>query len=347
MKYDSKILWISVLVGATTWVVDASIDAFLFTQKPFLASLLYDDLQDIFGRVVTLAIVFIFGVLMARTVASRKAAESELEKANKELEMKVEERTSKLRQTNDQLEAELNERRKMEEALQESEKRLRNVSLQLLTVQEIKRREICRELHDEFGQTLAVLKQRLWRVQKRVGAEASASELVEDVNESLQRVDEIIENVRRISRDLSPHILEHGGLSTALRKLISDFSKHYNVDVTTELDSLDHKIPKASHIIIYRIFQEALNNIGKHAFASHLSIFVKHDGDGVSFAIEDNGQGFDVNHTILRKAAGKGLGLAILDERVKMLAGRIEHWSQEGKGTRVSFSIHVSTTRTD
>ena len=225
------------------------------------------------------------------------------------------------------------------EAKRESESRIRSLSLQLLAAQEKERREISRELHDEFGQALAVLKQNAWRVQRKL--EAKEADLVDDVKEILQGIDEAIENVRSISWNLSPHLLEYCGISTALQRLIENLSKQYELDVTADLINFDHRISKEFHIVVYRIFQEALNNIGKHAFATQMSVLIK-DGDHcLSFLVEDNGRGYDVKNTLLGGGRGSGLGLAILDERVTMLGGQLDICSREGKGTRLFFSIPV------
>jgi len=331
MKIDRKIFYISILLAITIWVIDAFTDSIYFVKEPFLSALILKlPAHEIFGRLVSFVIVLVFGIFISRMTAKLKAAESNLAKAKNELEIRVAERTSELRHAN--------------QSLQASEIRLRNLSLQILTAQEMERREISRELHDEFGQALAFLKQRLWRAQNKLKAEEA--DVADEIKESLQNVSEVIENVRRISQNLSPHILEYAGLSVALQKLINDFSKHYNINVRAELTNVDHAIPKESHVVIYRIFQEALNNIAKHASASHLSAIMKNGDKGISFLIEDNGKGFDVNHTILGNAFGRGLGLAILDERVKMLGGRLDLWSKEGKGTRIFFSIPVNRTTT-
>jgi signal transduction histidine kinase len=96
-----------------------------------------------------------------------------------------------------------------------------------------------------------------------------------------------------------------------------------------------------THINLYRIFQEALTNIGKHAQATRVSIAIKKDGDRVSFSVEDDGKGFDVRQATLREVTEKGLGLETMNERVWMLGGSLDLRSQKGKGTRLSFAIPI------
>jgi signal transduction histidine kinase len=338
MKLNWKIIYFAILLGIILWLIDGASETLYFTGHYLWdAIILKLPPNEIYGRSITFIIILFSGLLLSRTIAKQKAAEDELTKVNSELETRIGQRTYKLRQMNEELEAEVNKHRKTAEMLRESESRLRSISLQILTAQEKERKEISRELHDEFGQTLASLKQHLWRIEKKLKVEET--ELKDEVQEGLQNVAEVIENVRRISRNLSPYILEYGGLLTALRKLINDFSAHYNIDVTAELIDTDYAIPKEFHVALYRIFQEALNNIGKHACATRVTVQISPNDHGISCHIEDNGKGFSVDQTILGNSTGEGLGLAILDERVKMLGGRLNLWSQEGKGTRISFSI--------
>jgi signal transduction histidine kinase len=269
--------------------------------------------------------------------AKRRQAEKSLAKAKDELEMKVMERTDKLRNVNDRLEIELQERRKAEEELRKSGERLHYLSGQLLTAQENEWRRISGELHDEFGQALASLKHRLYRIQKRVNPEET--DLRRECGESLLEVGQITDNVRRFSRDLSPHVLEYCGLSVAIRSLIDDFVKCYHLDVTCDVTDIDHCISRDAHIVVYRIFQELLNNIAKHAQATQLSVITKRENGRITFFFEDNGKGFDVNQTILGSATGKGLGLAIMNERVRMLGGSLDLLSEAERGTRLSFTI--------
>jgi len=267
----------------------------------------------------------------------RKHAEEWLKEAKDELENKVAERTKELRNVNDQLELELRQRRGAEEELRRSEKQLRYLSSQLLAAQENERKRISGELHDEFGQTLASLKHRLYRIQKQ--SKEDQIELRYECEEGTRYVSQMIENVRRFSRDLSPYTLEYCGLSASLRSLLDDFVKRHHLDITCDIVDLDDLTSKEAHIVIYRIFQEVLNNIGKHAEATRLSVISKTENGHISFFFEDNGKGFDPNGTILGAAAGKGLGLAILNERVRMLGGSLDLRSEENKGTRVSFTI--------
>jgi PAS domain S-box-containing protein len=231
----------------------------------------------------------------------------------------------------------ITERKQVEEALRESEKQLRYLSSQLMTIQEQERKRISAELHDELGQALAVMKLRINLIEKALRQDQGTTR--EECKGTLQYIDQVIENVRRLSRDLSPSILEDLGFSAALRWLINNFSKNYDIKISLDMVDIDHLLSQRSHIILYRIFQEALTNIGKHAQPTQVSIVIKEERDRVSFSVEDNGEGFDLKQATTRKVTEKGLGLAIMKERLWMLGGSLDLWSEQGNGTRITFTL--------
>jgi len=234
----------------------------------------------------------------------------------------------------------ITERRHAEEALRESEQRLRFLTSKLLSAQERERKRISMELHDELGQSLAVLKLQIRAIERGLGDDQQ--DLKADALELLHYLDGVIDDIRRLSRDLSPAILEDLGLQSALKYLIDGVSKHYTVSHACEVEDLDHLFPSEAQIMIYRIFQECLTNISKHAGASEVSIAVKEDDGFISLVFEDNGAGFDPSQVSARRASGRGLGLAALDERARMLGGTLEIRSQPGSGTRVICVIPVN-----
>jgi len=231
----------------------------------------------------------------------------------------------------------ITERRHAEEALRESEQRLRFLTSQLLSAQERERKRISMELHDELGQSLAVLKLQVRAIERALRADQQ--DLKESCRELLQYLDEVLDNIRRLSRDLSPAILEDLGLQSALKYLINGVGKHYTVNYSVEVEDLDLLFPSEAQIIIYRIFQECLTNISKHAGATEVSIRIKEDDGFLSLMLEDNGRGFEPDQFSARRASGRGLGLAALDERARMLGGRLEIRSRPGAGTRVTCII--------
>jgi signal transduction histidine kinase len=220
-----------------------------------------------------------------------------------------------------------------------AEEMLRHLSSQLLTIQEQERKRISGELHDELGQALAVLKIQQAFIEKNLREDQA--ELKEQCKQNVTYVDQIIENVRRLSRDLSPYILEYLGLTATLKRLMINFMKNYNIKVAFDIVDIDPFFAKENQIIIYRIFQESFNNIRKHAQAKNVSVEVQEGEDVIHFTIGDDGKGFDSKEMLARHPLEKGLGLAIIGERVRMLGGSLDLWSQEGKGARISFSIPI------
>ena len=233
----------------------------------------------------------------------------------------------------------ITERKRAEEALKESEKQLRELSTQLLTAQETERKRISTELHDELGQALTVLKLHLNFIERNLSAQQTG--LRHECEKAIEYIEQVIENVRRLSRDLSPTILEDFGLSAAIRWLVGNFAKRHNIRVALDMIDIDALVSRDSHTILYRIIQEALTNIGKHSEAKNVTMTVQRDMDTVSFAIKDDGKGFDAAETVARGPEEKGLGLVTMMGRAQMLGGAMSVQAEAGKGTRVTLTVPV------
>jgi signal transduction histidine kinase len=231
----------------------------------------------------------------------------------------------------------ITERKHTEEVLKESEKNLRYLASRLLSAQEDERKRISRELHDELGHSLLALKLQLESVAEQMHPRQVS--LKNEVNRILQSINATIEEVRRLYLDLSPGDLEDLGLTTSIRSLIEDFAYlQKQIKWTIKMDDLDGLFPLPIQTAIYRIIQEALTNIGKHAKPQNVFFEIKREPQEVSFTIEDDGVGFERNQVFSEK---KTLGLLAMEERVKILGGSFKLWSQENRGTRISFAIPV------
>lgn len=230
-------------------------------------------------------------------------------------------------------------RKRAEKALKESREKLRFLSSHLLTVQEKEQRRISLELHDDLGQSLAVLKLHLQSIHDKMPQDNRT--IKKDLASSLNSVDQIIESVRRLSRDLSPSILEDLGLSAALRWLVREFKERFKIKFTTSIPEIDNLFPREGQTLIYRVFQEAFTNIGKHAQANNVSVVIKKEERSVSFLVKDDGIGFDVEKQDVLDHTEKGMGLSAMDERVRMLGGQLEVSSQGNQGTSISFIIPI------
>lgn len=225
-------------------------------------------------------------------------------------------------------------------ALQQSERKLRFLSSKLLTVQENERRRLSIELHDELGQSLMVLKLHVRAIQRAFGKDQA--KLNNDCEEVIGDIKEGTENVRRLSRDLRPSMLEDLGLSAAIQWLVETFSRHNHIETSIDIIEMQGLFTREGEIIVYRIVQECLTNIAKHANATHVSIHIEKQGDQVLLRLEDNGIGFDVKEAFGQEPTAKGLGLTTMDERTRMLGGLLDIRSQEGDGTQVSLVLPLS-----
>ena len=164
---------------------------------------------------------------------------------------------------------------------------------------------------------------------------------MEEVENTQDYVDQVLESIRGLSRELSPSVLEDLGLSAALHSMAEDFATHSGIETSVSMTEADDLFPPESQILIYRIFQESLTNISKHAEARHVSLAIERGESEVNLVVEDNGKGFDTREVAARYSMEKGLGLAAMGERARMLEGSLEISSRKGEGTKVTVIIPI------
>jgi signal transduction histidine kinase len=288
-----------------------------------------------------------------RGEAGRRATAEKLREANEQLTAQtgeltecrdhltdvVEERTAELTRANQLLLGEIAQRRQTEETLRETGKRIRHLSSQLLRAQEIERKRISTALHDELGQALNVMKLEIRVMERGLGEDQQATRT--DCEKLLAYIDHVIEDVRRISLYLSPAVLQDLGLTSALRWLTASFSRAQTMKVTSDITEIDGDLSESQQIAVYRVIQEALTNVVKHAQAENASLLIQRRDGEIAFAVEDDGKGFDPNEVAMKNASERGLGLMTMSERVSMIGGAFDLWSRQGKGTRITFTIPV------
>ncbi|HDS16632.1 MAG TPA: sensor histidine kinase [Proteobacteria bacterium] len=214
------------------------------------------------------------------------------------------------------------------------QEQLRELSSELFRVQDNERRLLANELHDGLCQSLAALKMQVARVEKRL----ELPDLKGECLKIRQFIAQIIEDTRRLSHDLSPVVLDDLGLGDALAQMINNFAALKGMKVSISIPDLDEFFPRDASRHIYRIVQETLNNVEKHANASLVLFEVKVMDDEVSFSIKDDGIGFVVDQ-VSKTPSRAGLGLASMAQRVRLLEGTLQILSQPGKGTEVKFLI--------
>lgn len=228
-------------------------------------------------------------------------------------------------------------RKQAEGKLLESERQLKILAAQLLNVQETERSRIAKELHDELGQAMMLLKFQLSAIRKHLGDKSLENEF----KQILINFDNVIESIRRLSRDLRPTVLENLGLSAAVKYLLEEFSKNLHLEASIDIEDVDDLLPPQVQLNIYRIFQEALTNIGRHARARHISSCLKsHDGR-ICVEIQDDGKGFNVKDVFNNSPKTRNFGLATINERIKLIGGSLDLQSQAESGTKIAFSVPV------
>jgi signal transduction histidine kinase len=223
------------------------------------------------------------------------------------------------------------DRMQMTDALRERESRIAELSAHLLRVQEEERKHISRELHDETGQGLMVTRLYLGMLEANLRSRSSQVK----IREALAVVDRTIEGLRRMIARLSPLVLQELGLMAAIRKEAKDLSKNTGVKTRVAVpDDLGRLGPEAE-TAIYRVVQEALHNVAKHAQAKNVSIQMAREQGSVKLLVEDDGIGF----TQKGVSRGRSFGLAGMRERIAALGGTVRLRSSKGRGTRIEVIV--------
>jgi PAS domain S-box-containing protein len=270
-------------------------------------------------------------VKIARDLTEQRRAEEALHRAHEELEDRVRERTLELAETNVSLQAEIVERRASQAARVE-------LLRQLVRTQEDERRRIAREMHDQFGQQLTALILKLGMLKAECGAQKELCDQLEALEMVARQLDE---DVDFFVWELRPTALDDLGLQLALTNYAQNWSKHFGVPVEVHENGMNkHRLNFEIETAFYRIAQEALNNIAKHAGATSVSILLERRAGSVSLIVEDDGCGFDEENTSV--SGDRGLGLAGMRERAALLGGSVEIESATGEGTTIIARIPTS-----
>jgi PAS domain S-box-containing protein len=225
----------------------------------------------------------------------------------------------------------------LQERLHESVNSLNDLSRHLLTVQEDEQRRIAMELHDGCGQDLNVLKLRLKNIQRRLPADNV--DLIKACDVLLAYSSKIIDDIRNIAHGLKPAALETLGLTSATRQMIREYSIYGNVQVEADIDLLDRIEDPLTRVCLFRIFQEALTNVHKHAQATWVVLAATHKGGTIHIRIEDNGIGFDAQKHLNHANGQMGMGLSAVSLRCRMIGADLSIDSEAGSGTRLAIRV--------
>jgi len=222
-------------------------------------------------------------------------------------------------------------RRRAEKALQESENRLRLLSSQLINVQEAERKRIAREVHDSIGQTLAAIKFGLENKLSQMGGGAAPPGV--SIENIISLTQNGIEESRRIQMDLRPSLLDDLGILATIGWFTREFQKVYShISVEKQISVEENEIPDSLRTVLFRVMQEAMNNVAKHSKADLARLILRKMVDKIELSVEDNGAGFDPENT------KQGLGLTSMRERAELSGGTFAVESIVGKGTTIRAS---------
>jgi PAS domain S-box-containing protein len=264
-----------------------------------------------------------------RDVTERKRWEDAFRRAHEELEARVRERTLALGEANVSLRAEVRERRAAEE-------RVKSLLKQLVAVQEEERRRIARDIHDQMGQQMTALRMSLESLRANCDGQ---SELAEQFMRTLALAEELDQSVDFLTWELRPAALDHLGLSAALANLVRGWSERFRLPAEYHASGVDDlRLAPDAEINLYRLAQEALHNVYKHAGATSVGVFLERRDDHAVLIIEDDGRGFDPGG-VSDGDDGERMGLVGMRERATLVGGELEVESSPGDGTTIYVRV--------
>jgi PAS domain S-box-containing protein len=271
-------------------------------------------------------------------MTERKRIEDDLRQARDQMELRVQERTAELVQTIGALQHQMAERAEVEAQLTASREQLRALSTRLLSIQEQERSRIALEIHDELGQCLTALKMDLTWILQRL--DPAGQEALRDKGERMSAlVDSTIHVVRRIARQLRPRILDDFGLVAAIESQVQEFQERTGLECRLQIGRKEFTIASELSTVVFRIFQEALTNVARHAQAKKLGVRLKIHRQSLVLQVQDDGRGI----TAAQAEASRSLGIIGMRERVLPWGGELRIGGAPGKGTTIELRIPLDT----
>ena len=230
----------------------------------------------------------------------------------------------------------ITERKRSETELKQLNQELRSVSRHLESIREEEQSRIAREVHDQLGQQITGLKMELALLRSYLQSGKDAEQIQSKIADMFQLLDDTVVSVRKIASDLRPSMLDYFGLAESIENQNEEFTKRSGIKVEFSKPVADFVFEPGISIGLYRIYQEALTNIARHANATVVNTYLAVTEKEIVLTVTDNGQGFD--HT--RKT--KSLGLLGMRERAHIMGGKIDIESEPGKGTTVKITVQTA-----
>lgn len=274
--------------------------------------------------------VFLGVTSIVRDISRRKKAEDDLRQAHGQLESSVDARTRELAGANESLRQEVVERK-------EAERVRAQLLRKIVSAQEDERRRMARDLHDQMGQQLTALRLKLENLKMQPGKDPAFSSEIEQIQVFARQIESDIDF---LARELRPASLDDIGLKETLSNYIASWSKHFDIAAEFHSTGLDaERLPAAIETNLYRIAQEALNNVFKHANTKRVDVIVERRDHHVVLIVEDNGSGF-IDEA--RAKDSSGMGLIGMRERAALIGGSVEIESASGEGTTIFVRVPIS-----
>lgn len=240
------------------------------------------------------------------------------------------------------------EQARLHRSLSSATERYQRLLRQVLTIQEQERKRIARELHDETGQELTALALNLQAISQMMEMSSVVDPRIKPtLNKAHSLATHAGTELTKLIRELRPTLLDTLGLPAAVGHLAEANLNAQGIDVVTEFKGLDQRLPAESELSLFRIIQEAMSNIVKHAGAKNVSINIECNANECVLRIEDNGKGFDVSQVTGIDEGGRGAGLFGMKERVTMIGGTCSCQSQPGQGTIVVAKVPIMRSTAD
>lgn len=271
---------------------------------------------------------------IARDITERIVAQDALKRAHEELEERIRGRTAELSRVNESLRNEIEQRRRVEQQRAQ-------LFTRLVLAQEDERRRIARDLHDQLGQQMTALRLTLETLKTLSIEHTELRVQVETLQELARQLDQ---DVAFRVWELRPAVLEGLGLAAALAEYAGNWSKRFGIHAKLHMTRpTDERLTSDMETTIYRLAQEALNNVVKHARADRVDIILEHSREHVSLIVEDNGVGFNPSEI---QTTGGGFGLIGMRERAALAGGDVQIESTPGRGTTVILRVPTTAATT-